>query len=209
MSFAALHFLFFVLLLPQDSFTRFSYCRQNSVGLYESQCIELDPSGSGEIRFRRRGADEVQLAVVLSPAGKDRFIGMLAGVNFLAGARDYESRRKVADLGRKRLVLETPSGRREAEFNYSDLKEVQALATFIEAMLNQETLVFDIGNAIQYDRLSIPKRLEQLETELKANRLGDPRRLVPLLDRIDQDARLLNYARAHARKLKEQVEAAK
>ena len=197
--------LVLLLLSPQDTFTQFTYCRENSRGTYESQCVRLDPVGSGEIQFKRRTASEVRLALTLSPAAKERFIAVLAGTNFLSGAEGYESKRKVADLGRKRLTLEMPSGRREAEFNYSDLKEVNALVTFFEAMLNQETTVFDIDMARQLDRLSIPKRLDELERELKANRLADPPRLIPVLERIETDQRVVNYAREHARKLKEQA----
>jgi hypothetical protein len=74
-------------------------------------------------------------------------------------------------------------------------------------MLNQQTIVFDLENAIQYDRLGVPKRLDELEREMKAGRIADPPGLVPILDKIDMDARLVNYARSHARKLKEDIAA--
>ena len=199
----------FLLLSPPEAFTRFSFCRENARGIFETQCVHLDPTGAGEVRFKRRGADEVQVALTLSQPGRDRFIEVLTGTNFLADGKNYESKRKVADLGRKHLILETPSGRREAEFNFSELKEVSALSSFFEGIINQETMTFDLNNAIQYDRLSVPKRLDDLERELKANRIGDPRGLIPVLDKIDQDSRLVNYARSHARRLKEQIAAEK
>ena len=199
----------FLLLSPPDAFTRFSFCRESARGTFETQCVHLDPTGAGEVRFKRRGADEVQVALTLSQPGRDRFMEVLTGTNFLADGKNYESKRKVADLGRKHLILETPSGRREAEFNFSELKEVSALSSFFEGIINQETMTFDLNNAIQYDRLSVPKRLDDLERELKANRIGDPRGLIPVLDKIDQDSRLVNYARSHARRLKEEIAAGK
>ena len=199
-------FVFSLLLLfPQENFTQFDFCRDSSAGLYESQCVRLDPAGAGEIRFKRRGIDEVRLALVLSPQAKERFIAVLAGTNFLAGAANYESKKKVANLGLKRLTLEMPSGRREAQFNYSELKEVDLLVKFFDAILNQETMVFDLDNAIQFERLSIPKRLDDLEQNLKSNRLADPERLITVLDKIEKDQRVMNYARTHAKKLKEEV----
>src|SRR5688572_22788545 len=129
------------LIFPQETFTEFTYCRENVRGPFQSQCVRLGPDGVGEVRFKRREAEEVQSGVALSPASRERFIGVLNGTKFLADAAKYESNRKVADLGRKVLTLEMPSGRREAQFNYSDLKEVNALAQFFDGLLNQETLV--------------------------------------------------------------------
>jgi hypothetical protein len=76
-------------------------------------------------------------------------------------------------------------------------------------LINQETLAFDIGNAIQFERLSIPKRLEQLENEFKSNRIADPERLIPLLERIEKDQQIMNYARTNAGRFKKQIETAK
>ena len=128
--------LLFLLLWPQDDFTRFTYCREQSRGPYETQCIQLDPQGSGESRLKLRGAAETKTALTLSPAARDRFMALLTGTRFLADGAKYESEKKVADLGLKRLVLEMPSGRREASFNFSTLKEVTSLSTFFDALIN-------------------------------------------------------------------------
>jgi hypothetical protein len=95
--------------------------------------------------------------------------------------------------------------KREAEFNYSVRKEVNDLMNFCEGVINEEMIGFDIDNAIQYDRLSIPKRIDTMENELKNNRIADPERLIPILDKIQSDQRLINYARARALKMKEQI----
>jgi hypothetical protein len=147
--------------------------------------------------------------VALSVAARERVVALLAGVNYLAGANSYESKRKVADLGRKQLQLETPSGRRTAEFNYSDLKEVNALATFFDALLNQQILIFDLESALRFERLTVPERLDQIESELRANRIADPAALVPVLEKVEQDQRVMIYARGQARELKEKLAAAK
>jgi hypothetical protein len=207
MNFASM--LLVVLLTPQENFTQFTFCRDTTRGIFESQCVQVDPKGSGEVRFKRRGSDEIQMPLTLSAAARDRYISLLAGTNYLSNGQNYESKRKVADLGRKRLILEMPSGRREAEFNFSELKEVTLLESFFEGLLNQQTMAFDLENAVKYERLSVPKRLDDLEREFKANRIGDPPGLIPVLDKIEQDSRLVNYARTHARKLKEEISAIK
>lgn len=190
---------------PQESFTRFTYCREFPSGLYEKQCLELKADGTGQSRIKQRGAEESQSPLTLSPSGREKFLSVIAATRNLADRQNYETKRKVANLGRKRLTLEMPSETREAEFNYSDLKEVNALATFFDGLLNQQTLIFDMQLAAQYQRLSVPERLDQLENELKAGRIGDPQGLIPALEKIIEDGRILEYARQHAQQLKSQV----
>jgi hypothetical protein len=194
-----------VVLFPQQEFTHFTYCRDSSRGLYETQCIQLDAQAQGEARFKRRDSEEVRVAIQLSPAARDRFLEVLENTDYLADGARYESNRKVADLGLKRLTLVAPSGNREASFNYSSLKEVTELANFFEGLINQESIRWDIENALQFDRLSIPRRIEQIAAELKAKRIADPPGLVPLLERIQADRRVINYARVNAGKLKDEI----
>ena len=196
-------------LLTLADFATFTYCRENSRGPYELQCVQLDADARGEVKFKRRDADTVSVQIQLSPAARDRFVGALAATNYLEHGDTYESPRKVADLGRKRLTVEMPSGKREATYNFSDRKEVVDLTAFFEALINQETIGFDLDNAMQFERLSIPKRLDQIENELKSNRIGDPDRLITMLQKIEADQRVMNYARAQATKIIKQIQTRK
>jgi hypothetical protein len=86
---------------------------------------------------------------------------------------------------------------------------VTELSNFFEGLLNQETLQFDITNAMQFERLSIPKRLEQMANELKANRISDPEGLIPVLEKIEANQQIMNYARSQAGKMKKDIETKK
>jgi hypothetical protein len=200
---------FFAILLsvlPLADFASFTFCRENARGLFELQCVQLDSQASGEVRFKRRGADTITAAVQLSPVARERFTAVLSATGYLNGAESYESGRKVADLGRKRLTLVTPEGTKEAVYNFSERKDVTELTAFFEGLINQETIGFDLDNAIQFDRLSVPKRLDQIERELKSNRIADPDRLITLMDKIEADQRLMNYARTQAGKIKKEIQ---
>ena len=186
-------------------FNSFTYCHDNTRGPYESQCVRLNAEGKGEINFKRRQADNVNLPLTLSSTAREKFVMLLAATNYLEKPETFESGRKIADLGAKRISVELPTGKREGAFNFSLRKDITDLSTFFEAVINQATLGFDIGNAMQFDRLSIPKRLDQVETELKSNRIADPEGLIPLLERIEKDQQIINYARTHAGKLKTQI----
>jgi hypothetical protein len=197
-------FLFFA-----SDFSSFTYCHDNTRGAYETQCVQLDADAKGEIKIKRRQAETVNLPIRLSAPAREKFVSLLAATNYLERPETFESGRKIADLGVKRLSIELPSGKREGAFNYSLRKDIADLATFFEALINQETLGFDITNAIQFERLSIPKRLEQVENELRSNRIADPERLIPILETIERDQRIMNYARTHAGKIKKQIQTAK
>jgi hypothetical protein len=196
-------------LLMLADFSSFTYCHDNTRGPFETQCVQLDGAAKGEINFKRRGAETINLPIQLSDPAREKFVSLLAATNYLEHPETFESGRKIADLGAKRLVVELPSGKREGTFNFSLRKDITDLSTFFEALINQETLGFDITNAMQFERLSIPKRLEQVENELRSNRIADPERLVPLLEKIEKDAQIMNYARTQAGKIKKQIQTGK
>ena len=200
---------FVISFLMLADFSSFTYCHDNTRGPYETQCIQLDSAAKGEIKFKRRQAETVNVPIQLSAAGREKFVSLLAATNYLDHPETFESGRKIADLGAKRLTIEMPAGKREGTFNFSLRKDVTDLSTFFEALINQETLCFDITTAMQFERLSIPKRLEQVENELKANRIGDPERLIPILEKIEADPQIMNYARTQAGKMKKKIQTAK
>jgi len=194
----------FALLLLVD-FTSFTYCHQNARGPFELQCVQLDPNAKGEVKFKRREADTVTLPLQLSDAAREKFIALLSATNW-DHPETFESGKKIADLGAKQLTLETAAGKREATFNYSLRKDVTELSAFFEGLINQETLGFDLQNAMKFERLSIPKRLEFVQNELKSNRIADPEGLIPLLEKIETDQQIMNYARTQAGKIKKQIQ---
>jgi len=48
-----------------------------------------------------------------------------------------------------------------------------------------------------------------LQNELKGNRISDPENLVPLLDKIQANQQIMNYARAEAGKIKQEIQTKK
>jgi hypothetical protein len=198
-----------ITLLRFADFSSFTYCHENTRGPYEMQCIQLDADAKGDIKFKRRDADTVNSPIQLSPFGKEKFVSLLAATNYLDHPETFESGRKIANLGPKRLTIETASGKREGTFNFSLRKDIMDLSNFFEGLINQETISFDLANAMQFERLSVPKRLEQLETELKGNRIGDPERLIPVLEKVENNQQIVNYARTQAGKIKKQIQTGK
>lgn len=200
--------LLFSVLAVAD-FSSFTYCHDNTRGPYETQCIQLNADAKGEVKFKRRDAETVTEPISLSAGARQRYLSLLAATNYLEHPETFESGKKIADLGAKHLTVELPSGKREGTFNFSLRKDVTELSNFFEGLLNQETLQFDITNAMQFERLSIPKRLEQMANELKANRISDPEALIPVLEKIEANQQIMNYARSQAGKMKKDIETKK
>jgi hypothetical protein len=195
--------------LAVADFSSFTYCHENTRGPYEMQCIQLNADAKGEVKFKRREAETVTEPLSLSATARQRYLSLLAATNYLEHPETFESGKKIADLGAKHLTIELPSGKREGTFNFSLRKDVTELSNFFEGLLNQETLQFDITNAMQFERLSIPKRLEQMANELKANRISDPEGLIPVLEKIEANQQIMNYARSQAGKMKKDIETKK
>src|SRR5207244_11619755 len=63
--------------LTLADFSNFTYCRENSRGLYELQCVQLDANAKGEVKFKRREAEQVKVLIKLPrPAGVRFFAGL-------------------------------------------------------------------------------------------------------------------------------------
>ena len=146
------------------------------------------------------------MAIQLSADATVRFVGLLAETDYLVDGDQYESGRPVANLGIKTLVAEGSWGRREAVFNFSTRREVRDLASFLDRLIIQEMLLLDIEAALLFDRLGIPRHLDNVQKQLRADRFADARRWIPVLERIEADSRILNFARSMAAQLKEEIE---
>src|SRR5205807_4658269 len=99
-------FILLVLLLRLADFTSFSYCHENTRGIYEIQCIQLDAEATGEATFKRRQAETVNVPIQLSQPAREKFMALLAATNYLDHPETFESGKKLADLGAKRLTIE-------------------------------------------------------------------------------------------------------
>jgi hypothetical protein len=76
-------------------------------------------------------------------------------------------------------------------------------------LLNQHAIVFDLETAMRYERLTVPEKLDHIENEWRSNRIADPAGLIPVLEKVERDSRILEYARERALEIKNKVAATK
>lgn len=202
---SALALAFAILLPGQATFTEFSFCREGPRQGDPVECILLDGAGEGSFVVRYDD-DEDSEPLVLSETARTRLQDLLGETDYLREGSEYESGRSVANLGRKTMAIEGSWGRREAAFNYSARGEVNQLLTFLDRLIAQENLIVGLDFSLEFDRLSLATTLERVQDELRQDRFPDPVRLLEVLRRIESDARVLNLARSHARRLIEDIE---
>lgn len=201
-------FCFFTASLPAqtDSETRFFWRKDNSRGLLESYGIELSSNGKGQFCFKRRNEDEIKLPVILKASAIETLKTLFQKANFLDDSRNFVSPRKVADMGSKTVRLQAGSRQREVVYNYTEDRSLQEITNFFENLSQQERSLFEMDLALKYDRLGIPKKLDELDKNLNANRIVAPERFAPILEKIYADQALMNLARKEAKKLLARIE---
>ncbi len=181
--------------------TRFVWTKMQRRGSVEVYRVELDGKGIGKFLFKGRDVEDVETDFRLRPAAVSSLQSLLAQADFLNESKDFVSQRKVADMGMKTLLFESGSRKREVSFNYSEDRFIQQIVTFFENLCQQERTLFEIDVALKYDRLGIPKKLDELEKSLSAKRIVAPERFEVVLDKIYQDETVMHYARVEAKKL--------
>jgi hypothetical protein len=172
-----------------------------SRGAYPFSSIELDQSGNGQFRFQKLESPLITVDFHLNRPKVDSLYNLFLESSFLNESKNFTSPRKVADLGMKTIRFETGQQTREVTFNFTEDKDLREINNFFENLDEQEKFLFDLELALKHDRLGIPKRLDFLEREFKANRIVAPERFRPILEKISEDDSLINLARKEARKL--------
>ena len=185
---------------------RFIWQKNNQRGAIEFYRLELSEKGTGQFQFKNRAGDLVEVSLALRPSTVDSLLALFVQADFWNESKNFVSPRKVADMGMKTIRLESGLRSREVTFNYTEDKNLQEIMNFFENLCQQEKTLFEIDLALKYDRLGIPKKLDELERNLTAKRIVAPERFAPVLEKIYQDETLMNLARKEARKLLSKIE---
>ena len=190
----------------RDSGSHFFWKKDNSRGLLESYGVELDGNGSGQFYFNKRNEDEIKLPVKLRASAIETLRALFEKADFLNESKDFVSQRKVADMGLKTVRFGAGAKQREVVYNYTEDRALQEITTFFENLCQQERALFEMDLALKYDRLGIPKKLDELDSSLNAKRVVAPERFAPVLEKIYADQTLMNLARKEAKKLLARIE---
>ena len=189
---------------------KFSYKFENQRFYIPLIEIDFDARGEGELRFKRGESDEIiDLKLKLLPETVARIRELYDKAGFLQSEENYQDKRDHSNLGWVTLTLKAGERERSAKFNYTPNLDIKQVADIFRALANQQTDLFDIETALQYQPLDVPGKIEVLESDLKLERIAEPQQVVATLQEIAKNDTAPLIARNHAKRIIEAIEKGK
>ena len=161
-------------------------------------------SDNATYEIRQLDEDPGATPFQVGPALRAKIFELIARLHYFK-ALDLDVHRKIANLGEKTFRWEQGGIHNEVTFNYTVNPEAIQLLQICEGLARQEELADLLQRRIKYDRLGVNDALLQLETDFSKGVLPEPSRLLPLLDQIAADYRMVDIARQRARALAEKI----
>jgi hypothetical protein len=116
-------------------------------------------------------------------------------------AQDLDVHHKIAYLGEKTFRWNCGTEVHETKFNYTLNAAATKLLQIFEGLARQQEHADEISRRMKYDRLGVNDALLQFESDLNRSLLPEPKRLLPMLERIADDPKFVDIARQRARSL--------
>ena len=169
--------------------------------------IDLAPDGTGELRFKRGESDEIiDLKLKLLPATMERIRTLYSVTGFLTSKVEYQSKKDFSNLGWVTLSAREGNVKREVRLNFSDNNYIRELSDIFRAIATQQTHLFDLDTAEQYQPLDLPTQLRVLERDLELERIAEPEQMLAALRNISSNDALPLIARNHAKRIADKIE---
>jgi hypothetical protein len=191
-------------LAPQGATITYRRIFKGSVPEFIEIKVEKDGAGSYDIRQLSEDADPQPLQI--GTAVREKIFDLAAQLHNFAGL-DLDVHRRIADLGEKTFRYESDGAVQETHFNYTINHEASQLLMIFEGLARQQQDQTAIEQKLRYDRLGVNDALVQFEGDLSQRTLPEPERLLPVLDRVAADTKLVDVARQRARALAERIRA--
>jgi hypothetical protein len=167
-----------------------------------------------EIKVSEQGPCTFDIRQLSEDAGAQPFEvgpGVIAKIEQLSGelhnfeGQDLDVHRRIAYLGEKTFRYEKGAEVHETKFNYTIDRTASQLLMIFEGLSQQQQDLMNLQQKLKYDRLGVNDALRQFEDDLGKRTLPEPERLLPVLDRVAADQRVVDVARQRARALAERI----
>ena len=168
--------------------------------------IKIGEGRSASYDIRQLSEDPDPQPFEVGDAVRTRIFELAGELHNFAGL-DLDVHRRIADLGEKTLRYEKGGEVHEARYNYTLNRSAQQLALIFEGLFQQQRDFTLLEQRLRYDRLGVNDALHQFEDDLGQRTLPEPERVLPVLDRIAADSRVVEVARQLARALAERIRA--
>jgi len=171
--------------------------------------IEIRVSENGSCTYDIRQLDEdpdPKLGEVSAPL-RAKIFELAAQLGNFQGV-ELDVRRRIANLGQKTFRYEGNGQVHEVSFNYTLDSHANQLMQIFEGLARQQEHLVKLQRRMKYDRLGVNDALMHLESDLNRRNLPEPQRLLPTLEQIANDPRVVEIARQRARTLAQRIRSA-
>lgn len=166
--------------------------------------VKVRETGECTADIRQLDDDAEPQPFQASPALIAKMFQMAAELNHFAGI-DLNVKRRLANLGEKTFRYEKGAQSGEVTFNYTVNPTAQQLMQIFEGLGRQQEHMQTLQHRMRFDRLGVNDSLLQLEIDLNKKFLPEPERLIPVLESVANDSRVVEIARQRARALVERL----
>ena len=122
---------------------------------------------------------------------------------------DLDVHRKIANLGEKTFKYQNGAEIHETKFNYTTNEPANQLYQIFEGLARQQDHMVTLDRRLKHDRLGLNDELMELQRDFDDKLIPEPENLVPVLQQIADDSRVIEVARSKARALIARIHGAK
>jgi hypothetical protein len=184
---------------------RLAFTKSLKGSVPEYLALSVDANGQGTYEARKLTDPPSPHPLQISAATTQRLFSLAESLRYFSSL-SLESRHKVANLGLKTLSYEAAGQVSRVQFNYTENRTAQQLVDLFERIGNVEDHIAQLDYAIKYDPLSLPQQLRQIQIEIYEHDLLETELLVPTLQRIVSNPRLLHLAQSRAQEILKQIQ---
>ena len=166
--------------------------------------IKIGEDGSAAYDIRQLTEDPDPQPFQVSDTVRAKIFELAGELHNFEGL-DLDVHRKIADLGQKTFHYEKGAEVHETHYNYTLDRTAMQLALVFEGLFHQQRDLITLEQRLKYDRLGVNDALHQFEQDLGQHTIPEPERLLPVLDRIAADSRVVDVARHLSRALAERI----
>lgn len=170
--------------------------------------IKVPQSGKCTFDIRQLAEDPAPGEFPVGDALRAKIFSLAGELHNFRSA-DLDVHRKIANLGEKTFRYENGAEVHETKFNYTTNETANQLYQIFEGISRQETHVVTLERRLKHDRLGLNDELMYLQKDYDDKLIPEPENLVPVLQEIANDDRVIEVARGKARAMITRIHGAK
>jgi hypothetical protein len=166
----------------------------------EYMALSIDANGKGTYDSHKLDEPSCPRPLQISATTTAQLFSLAAAVGNFQSV-DFDSHRKVANMGLKTLSYEAGQEVHRVQYNYTENRTAQQITEIFEKIGNVEEHITQLQYDMKFDHLSLPQTLAEIQQEYADHNLAELSLLMPTLEQISSNSRFLHLAQARAQEI--------